>query len=146
VNAATDVLPLVPVMAAMACGWRGKIFAAARASASRAFGTFTNGASAGNPTGMLSAIAAAAPAASACATNCEPSALVPGTATNRSPFFTLRLSAVTPVTSNAAKRWARAASSVTRSESFMTWFFILIPRPARGWDQKDGSCLTGCLM
>jgi hypothetical protein len=50
--------------------------------------------------------------------NCEPSALVPGTATNKSPFFTLRLSAVTPVTSSAARRGSRAAS-VTRSESFI---------------------------
>ena len=35
VNAATDVFPLVPVTAAIVCGWRGRHFAAARASARR---------------------------------------------------------------------------------------------------------------
>ena len=37
VKAATEVLPLVPVTAAMVPGWRGKKFAAASASARRAF-------------------------------------------------------------------------------------------------------------
>ena len=36
VKAATDVLPLVPVTAAMVCGWRAKNFAAISASARRA--------------------------------------------------------------------------------------------------------------
>src|ERR1700692_4194829 len=47
VKAATDVLPLVPVTAAMVLGWRGKNFAAASASARRAFATRTNAASRG---------------------------------------------------------------------------------------------------
>ncbi len=42
VKAATDVLPLVPVTAAITSGWRGKIFAAPSASARRASATWTN--------------------------------------------------------------------------------------------------------
>src|SRR5215472_4201919 len=76
VNAATDVLPLVPVTAAT-------------------------------------------PDASACETNLSPSSLLPATATNRSPGFTVRLSALTPVRSSAAKRASVTASAVRRSASFM---------------------------
>ncbi len=41
VKAATEVLPLVPVTAAMVAGWRGKNFAAASASARRTLATST---------------------------------------------------------------------------------------------------------
>src|SRR3954449_6820209 len=81
VKAATDVLPLVPVTAAMVLGWRGKKAAAASASARRAVATSTAATLAGT-SALPSAMTAAAPAASACGTNDKPSLLVPGTATN----------------------------------------------------------------
>ena len=66
VKAATEVLPLVPVTAAMVAGWRGKNFAAASASARRTLGTSTKATPSGSgPGGARSAITAAAPAASA---------------------------------------------------------------------------------
>ncbi|MEY9293158.1 hypothetical protein ABH979_006232 [Bradyrhizobium ottawaense] len=43
VNAATEVLPLVPVTAAMVAGWAGKKLAAASASARRGLATLMNG-------------------------------------------------------------------------------------------------------
>ena len=43
VNAATEVLPLVPVTAAIVAGWAGKNLAAASASARRGLATATNG-------------------------------------------------------------------------------------------------------
>ena len=85
VKAATDVLPLVPVTAAMVCGWRGKNFAAASASARRAFSTRDESNRAGNPSGRCSAAIATAPAAAACRAKCAPSALAPAIATNRYP-------------------------------------------------------------
>ena len=84
VKAATEVLPLVPVTAAMVAGWRGKNFAAASASARRALLTAHEGdcrrqiVDAG-----ARATTATAPAATACAAKCAPSALAPAIATNR---------------------------------------------------------------
>ena len=83
VKAATEVLPLVPVTAAMVPGWRGKNFAAASASARRAFVTGTKATLAGKPCGGCSAATAAAPAAAAARAKCAPSALAPAMATNR---------------------------------------------------------------
>ena len=120
VKAATEVLPLVPVTAAITRGWRGKNFAAASASARRALPTWTKATPAGSGAGgARSAITAAAPAASACGTKRMPSSLAPATATNRSPGLTARLSALTPRTSSAAKRASLTASVVMRSASFM---------------------------
>src|ERR1041384_3568485 len=62
---------------------------------------------------------AAAPACAACAAKLMPSALVPGTATNRSPRFTARLSAVIPPISSAPPRALSEAWSVRSSESFI---------------------------
>src|SRR5215831_19116646 len=99
VNAATEVFPLVPVTAAITCGWRGKRVAAARANVRRASSTLMNGTLAGSAIGGgRSAMTAAAPAASACGKNSSPSAFAPATATNRSPGLMLRLSALTPAT------------------------------------------------
>ena len=66
---------------------------------------------------------AAAPAATACGTNASPSALVPGTATNRSPRFTLRLSDAMPPIST--RRKARVEFAV-RSDKFAE-FQVLRP-------------------
>src|SRR6516225_1980440 len=120
VNAATDVLPLVPVTAAITSGWREKNFAAVSASARRASATLMKATASGSGVaGDRSAMMAAAPDASACETKLSPSSLLPATATNRSPRFTVRLSALTPVTSSAAKRASLTASTVRRSASFM---------------------------
>jgi hypothetical protein len=62
VKAATDVLPLVPVTAAIVPGWRECRCAAASASARRAFGTLTNATVSGSDAGRCSAMIAAAPA------------------------------------------------------------------------------------
>src|SRR6476659_967862 len=91
--------------------------AAMRDSARRALSTFTNGVPYGNAGEAPSPTIAAAPAAAACAANVRPSALVPGTATNTSPGFTLRLSAVTPATAIAPVRAPSVASLCRRSES-----------------------------
>ena len=53
VKAATEVLPLVPVTAAMVAGWRGKNFAAASASARRALATCTKATLPGSPSRPL---------------------------------------------------------------------------------------------
>ena len=53
VKAATEVLPLVPVTAAMVPGWRGKNFAAASASARRALLTGTKATVGGQPVRAL---------------------------------------------------------------------------------------------
>src|SRR5262245_34550283 len=119
VNAATDVLPLVPVTAAMAAGCRGCRRAAASASARRAFLTCAKATASGNASGRCSAMTAVAPAAIAAPAYFRPSAFVPAMATNRSPGRTLRLSAVTPPTGSAAKRGSYAASAGRRSESCM---------------------------
>ena len=62
--------------------------------------------------GTRSAMIATAPFATAGATKPRPSLLVPATATNRSPGLTLRLSALTPLTSSASKRASLTASTV----------------------------------
>ena len=118
VKAATEVLPLVPVTAAIVAGWRGKNFAAASASARRTLGTWTSATPSGSASAR-SAITATAPAASACGTKAAPSCLVPGTATNRKPGLTARLSAVSPAIASASKRASQRASSLKRSRSFM---------------------------
>src|ERR1700746_1137486 len=131
VNAATDVLPLVPVTAAITSGWREKNFAAVSASARRASATLTNATASGSGVaGGRSAMMAAAPDASACETKLSPSSLLPATATNRSPGFTVRLSALTPVRSSAAKRTSATASTLRRSASFMA---TLLDRSAASW-------------
>ena len=104
VKAATDVLPLVPVTAAMVPGWRGKNAAAASASARRAFFTVTKATVSGRPSRRCSAATATAPAATACLAKWAPSALAPAMATNRSPGLTLRLSEAMPPSSTRAKR------------------------------------------
>src|SRR5262249_1619218 len=122
VNAATDVFPLVPVTAAITCGWRGNNAAAANAKDLRVSWTLTKAMSDGSGAdGRRSAMTAAAPAASACGTKSSPSALPPLTATNRSPGRTVRLSALTPVTSSAAKRASLTASAVRRSASLIVF-------------------------
>ena len=121
VNAATEVLPLVPVTAAITGGWPGKNLAAASASARRASCTFTKAMSGGNgDDGTRSAMIADAPAASACPTKRMPSSLAPATATNKSPGLTVRLSALTPLSSSEAKRASLKASTVSRFSSFMS--------------------------
>ncbi len=131
VNAATDVLPLVPVTAAITSGWREKNFAAASASARRASATLTKATASGSGVaGGRSAMMAAAPDASACETKLSPSSLLPATATNRSPGFTVRLSALTPVRSSAAKRASATASTLRRSASFMA---TRLDRSAASW-------------
>src|SRR5262249_5041857 len=61
VNAATDVLPLVPVTAAIICGWREKNFAAVSAKARRASATLMNATPSGSGVaGGRSAMMAAA--------------------------------------------------------------------------------------
>src|SRR5215831_12127978 len=91
VNAATDVLPLVPVTAAITCGWREKNFAAVSAKARRASSTLMKATPAGSGVaGGRSAMMAAAPDASACETRLSP-----------------------------AKRASATASAVRRSASFM---------------------------
>ena len=117
VKAATEVLPLVPVTAAIVSGWRGKNFAAASASARRASATFTKATPAGNGVGgTRSAMTAAAPRRDRRRpTKRSPSSLLPAIATNTSPGLTVRLSAVMPVTSSAAKRASATASTVSRS-------------------------------
>src|SRR5258708_5687705 len=119
-KAAPDVFPLAPVTAAITCGWRGNNAAAANAKARRASWTLTKAMSDGSDAGgRRSAMTAAAPAASACATKLRPSVFPPLTATKRSPGLTMRLSAVTPVISSAAKRASLAASAVRRSAGFI---------------------------
>jgi len=77
----------------------------------RASSTLMNGTLAGSAIGGgRSAMTAAAPAASACGKNSSPSAFAPATATNRSPGLMLRLSALTPATSSAARRASLTAS------------------------------------
>src|ERR1043166_5764123 len=99
------------VTAAMMLGWRGWTLAAASASARRASSTRTKAMPSGSgDAGGCSATMAAAPATSAAGTNDKPSALVPGTATNASPGFTLRLSTATPVTARSPWRSSNAAS------------------------------------
>ena len=76
VKAATEVFPLVPVTAAMIWGWSEKNLAAASASERRASWTFTKATPVGSGVcGTRSAMMAAAPAASASATNRRPSSL-----------------------------------------------------------------------
>src|SRR5262249_33627311 len=65
VNAATEVLPLVPVTAAIVPGWREKNLAAARPSARRTLGTCTSATPSGTAIAR-SAHTAPAPAARAC--------------------------------------------------------------------------------
>ena len=73
VKAATEVLPLVPVTAAMVCGWRGKNRAAASASARRALPTRTKATPCRQTSpARRSAMIAAAPAASACGDEAQP--------------------------------------------------------------------------
>ena len=63
VKAATEVLPLVPVTAAIVAGWRGKNRAAASASARRALPTWTKATPSGSGVGgARSAMTATAPA------------------------------------------------------------------------------------
>src|ERR1700757_4800792 len=131
VNAATEVLPLVPVTAAITCGWREKTSPAVSASARRASATLPNATASGSGVaGGRSAMMAAAPDASACETKLNPSSLLPATATNRSPGFTVRLSALTPVRSSAAKRTSATASTLRRSASFMA---TRLDRSAASW-------------
>src|SRR5262249_10322050 len=84
VNAATDVLPLVPVTAAITCGWREKNFAAVSAKARRASSTLMNATPSGSGVaGGRSAITAAAPDATACETKLSPSSCAPATGQER---------------------------------------------------------------
>ena len=111
VKAATEVFPLVPVIAAIVCGWRAKNFAAASARARRTLPTWTKATPSGSAVGSArSAMTAAAPAASAGATKRKPSSFAPAIATNRSPGLMVRLSALMPVTSSAARRASMTAS------------------------------------
>src|SRR5258708_35739273 len=68
-KAATDVFPLVPVTAAITCGWRGNNAAAAHAKARRASWTLTkamsDGSDAGGRRSARSAAAAGAPGGAA---------------------------------------------------------------------------------
>ena len=62
---------------------------------------------------------AAAPDASAWPTKRSPSSLAPAIATNRSPGLMVRLSALTPAMSSAAKRASLTASEVSSFSSFI---------------------------
>src|SRR5262249_39243750 len=119
-TAGPDVLPLGPVTAAIPSGGGEKNFAAVSARARRASATLMKATASGSGVaGGRSAMTAAAPDASACETKLSPSSLAPATATNRSPGFTVRLSALTPVRSSTAKRASLTGSAVRRSASFM---------------------------
>src|SRR6516162_5190568 len=99
VNAATEVLPLVPVTAAIVAGWRGKNLDAIEARARRALATRINEIPDGSgAAGGHSATIATAPAAIAASMKRAPSALPPAMATNTLPRFIVRLSAATPLT------------------------------------------------
>ena len=65
VKAATEVLPLVPVTAAMVAGWRGKNFAALKARNRLALAVLMKATPAGSESGRRSAAIATAPAAAA---------------------------------------------------------------------------------
>ena len=79
VKAATDVLPLVPVTAAITSGWRGKNFAAASASARRASPTLTKATPSGSGSGgTRSAMTAAAPRRQRLADEAQPVVLGAG--------------------------------------------------------------------
>ena len=128
----------------MVPGWRGKNFAAAKASARRAFITGTKTTLAGSPSGRCSAATATQPAAAACLAKCAPSALAPATAKNRKPALTLRLSAAMPVMSMPAKRGS-SVDSGNRSASVMETYRILVqanqlsvPSPLVGEGQGGG--------
>ena len=114
VNAATEVLPLVPVTAAIVSGL-ARIEARRR---ERERAPHVVGAHERDVVGKLlrraAAMTAAAPAASACGTKDRPSALVPGTATNRWPGFTLRLSDAMPL--EIERREARVELAVRSDE------------------------------
>src|SRR3954454_3249920 len=118
VKAATEVLPLVPVTAAMVAGWRGKNFAAASASARRGFVSRTNG-TPRSSRGGCSPATATAPEAIAWSMNRAPSVFAPASAKKRSPGFTARLSAARPVTTMSPARASIATSSLNSSRSLM---------------------------
>ena len=110
-KAATEVLPLVPVTAAMTCGWWAKNLAAARASAWRASWTFTKATSGGSGVcGTRSAMTAAAPAASACATNLQ--AVVLGARHRHEQVARLDRAAVGADAVELERREARVADGV----------------------------------
>src|SRR5262249_50446220 len=81
--------------------------------------------------GGRSAMTAAAPAASACGTKSSPSSLPPLTARHKSPGRTVRLAALTPVTSSAAKRASLTASAVRRSVSLILFRSSTFAAPYR---------------
>ncbi len=121
-KAATEVLPLVPVTAAMVPGWRGKNVAAARGERTARIGDLHEGDGVGQSVRALFGGDRHAPAATACFAKCAPSALAPAMATNRKPALTLRLSAAMPASSSAAKRGSKRAFSSGRSASFIDVF------------------------
>ena len=106
VKAATEVLPLVPVTAAIIAGWRGIEFGRGERQRAPRIGDLHEGdAVRQRLRGRRSAIdRRRAGRHRLRRRKRSPSALVPGTATNRSPGLTARLSAVMPVTRRAAKR------------------------------------------
>src|SRR6266446_781640 len=138
VKAATEVLPLVPVTAAIVAGCRGKNRAAASANARRGFGVTTKGTRA-SPCGAWSPAIATAPAAIAASIKREPSVLLPASAKNRSPGLTARLSTARPFTSTASACGPIAASSLKRSRSFI--FFQSGPAQLGA---PDDYALLGC--
>ena len=103
-NSTVLVLPLVPVTATTVAGCGPASAAAICASRRRGSGSRISGRG-GTPCGQsvpCGASTATAPRATASAMNARPSARLPGSAANRSPGTTWRLSAVMPTTSSAA--------------------------------------------
>ncbi len=144
------VLPTLPVTAATRARLRAR---AARPSPSRprkVSATTSSGAAAGTSAGMCATMAAAAPAARAEATWSCPSWFGPLSATNRSPFCTVRLSIDTPVAANAAvvrPPVAAAVSCAVHSAALMPHLPLecrcRLPRPPRARPRgrrRDGRC------
>src|SRR6516165_405719 len=118
VNAATEVLPLVPVTAAIVAGCRAYNFAAASASARRGFFVETNGTD-NAVGGARSPATATAPLAIAASMKRAPSVLLPASAKNSSPGLTMRLSTARPPIAIASACGPIVASSSKRSRSFI---------------------------
>ena len=120
VKAATEVLPLVPVTAAIVCRLARDKISRRPAPARGADWRRARTARDDSPGGAWSPATATAPAAIAASTKRAPSVLVPANAKNRSPGLTVRLSTATPVDLDCRRLRHRAwRQSLKRSRSFM---------------------------
>ena len=132
----TEVLPLVPVTPASQRCSDGRPWtrcAISPQSAARPL-TSTIGASPAptfpRATAPASAITAAAPLATACAMKSRPSAWAPGKATNTSPHWTRRESAVRRA---GLTPWRSSCSSIAMAA------LTFLPGPARRWSSRAAS-------